>query len=411
MFSKASFHIHNQGRRTMTTNLLLVVFADIPNTAPGKRMHTLARGLSEHGCNVKLLAPMNFQGTGLEGKEEGIDVAWATNAQESDLHSTAKRIGARLRFYRLLERELEGGIDGVIFSNPNGDLLPAIRLANRRSGFTFATYDDLRTFKPDPSTVDYLTFAVSSICDRLIPRMVSACAVISTALRDRVQKMAPRSKLFLFPPIVDTNQFRNSQEGRERHRGAYGIKDEILIGYLGTFWTIEGVKVLLEAVAKVKKTHAKFKVIICGKAHEGLACDDVEGVIKRLELSDQVIQKGWLPKEQIIDVMSACDILVAPKLADAANVAGMPTKLAEYMSMGKAIVTSRIGDIPFYASHGQDCLLCEPGNVQELAGALHRLLEDNELRVRLSAGARKAAESQFECKTVSARFLKQMGRA
>ena len=410
MCAGESFRMHNQGRRSMTTNLLLVVFADIPNTAPGKRMYTLARGLSEHGCNVKLLAPMNFQGTGLRGSEEGIEVAWATNAEESDLHSTTKRIGSRLRFYKLLQRELEGGVDGVIFSNPNGDLLPAIRLANRKSSFTFATYDDLRTFKPDPSIVDYLTFAVSSVCDRIIPRMVSACAVTSTALRDRVQKIAPRSKHFLYPPIVDTNQFRNSQEGRERQRRACGVEDEILIGYLGTFWAVEGVRAFLDAVAKVKETRPKFKVIICGKAHDGLPCDDVDGIIQRLELSDQVIQKGWLPKEQIIDVMSACDILVAPKLADAANVAGMPTKLAEYMSMGKAIVTSRIGDIPMYASDGQDCLLCEPGNVKELAGALLSLLDDNELRVRLAVGARKVAESQFECKTVSSRFLKQMGR-
>jgi glycosyltransferase involved in cell wall biosynthesis len=63
-----------------------------------------------------------------------------------------------------------------------------------------------------------------------------------------------------------------------------------------------------------------------------------------------------------------------------------------------------------YASDDQDCLLCGPGNVEELAGAFHRLVEDNEFRVRLSAGARKAAGSQFECETVSARFLKQMDR-
>lgn len=388
--------------------ILISIFADVPNTAPGRRMHMLARGLSRHGCGVKLLAPMNFQGNDLTGEIEGVNVAWATSAQDSDVNSTAKRLAARLRFYRLLKEELRQGIDGVVFSNPNSDLLPGILLANRRGAFTFATYDDARRLKVKPSVADYLIFAAGLFCDRLIPRVVRANAATSTALRERVKRAAPHSEVFLFPPIVDTDQFWNNADRRAQCRSELGIKGEVVIGYLGTYWSIEGVRVLLEAVVQLKQAHSNTKVIICGKAHEGFECDNVGDIIQRLGLSGTVIEKGWLSKDKVIDVMSACDILAIPKIQDKANIAGMPAKLAEYMSMGKAIVTSRIGDIPLYVNDGKDCILCEPGDVRGVSNALVELVADAELRARLSAASRITAKKQFDCASVSERFLKQM---
>jgi glycosyltransferase involved in cell wall biosynthesis len=106
--------------------------------------------------------------------------------------------------------------------------------------------------------------------------------------------------------------------------------------------------------------------------------------------------------------MSACDVLVVPKLLNEANKAGMPAKLAEYMSMGKAVVVSRIGDIPLYAKDGQDCLMCEPGNASNIASALYRLGYDEPLRRSLGAAARISAQKHFDSRGVALSFLTEM---
>ena len=92
-------------------------------------------------------------------------------------------------------------------------------------------------------------------------------------------------------------------------------------------------------------------------------------------------------------LLDACDILIAPHvpLADGSDFFGSPTKIFEYMAMGKAIVASRLGQIGEVLSHEETALLVEPGNVNELAAAIGRLVESDALRERLGPAARDAA--------------------
>jgi glycosyltransferase involved in cell wall biosynthesis len=397
--------IHNE--IAMKKRILLVAFADLVGEALGKRIHSLGKGFLHNGCDVTLLAPMNFQSRDLEGSIEGVRTFWARTAKAEDVHSTVKRLGARIAFYKLFAREMRVGTDLVVLSNPNSDHIPAICLARRRRAFTVATYDDLRRLNTPARASDYITFAAGIVADRIVPRMVSANAAISTLLRARLADIAPGKHNFICPPIVDTGQFQVNMEARMLYRQRFGVEKEIVIGYLGTFWVIEGLKIMLAAIKELWTRWPGLKVIICGAAHRGLRCDDVQELVKEFGLSDIVVQMAWLPKEDVIGVMSGCDVLVVPKLAVRENCAGMPTKLAEYMSMAKAIVVSRVGDIPLYATDGRNCLICEPGNAIELASALYELVCDEGLRARLGREARLDAQKLFDYRNVSADFLSQ----
>ena len=66
-----------------------------------------------------------------------------------------------------------------------------------------------------------------------------------------------------------------------------------------------------------------------------------------------------------------------------------PCKLAEYMSMGKAIVVTDVGDHAEMVSHLETGLLVEP-NPSALADAF-LALEDSEMRNRLGKAAREYA--------------------
>jgi glycosyltransferase involved in cell wall biosynthesis len=70
-------------------------------------------------------------------------------------------------------------------------------------------------------------------------------------------------------------------------------------------------------------------------------------------------------------LLDACDILVSPHipLADGSDFFGSPTKIFEYMAMGKGIVASRLGQIGEVRGMMRRALV-EPGNVPELARAI-----------------------------------------
>ena len=103
----------------------------------------------------------------------------------------------------------------------------------------------------------------------------------------------------------------------------------------------------------------------------------------------------------------ACDFLLSPHvpLEDGSDFFGSPTKLFEYMAMGKAIVASRLGQIGEVLSDEETALLVEPGNVPQLAEAIVRMANSAELRQRLGAAARMAAIERHTWKRNAQRVI------
>ena len=120
-----------------------------------------------------------------------------------------------------------------------------------------------------------------------------------------------------------------------------------------------------------------------------------------------MIFTGSVAHERVPALLDACDILVAPHvpLADGSEFFGSPTKVFEYMAMGKAIVASRLGQIGEVLTDQETALLVEPGNVRELAAAIVKLVESDELRMQLGAKAREVAEREFTWKHNAQRVL------
>jgi glycosyltransferase involved in cell wall biosynthesis len=68
-----------------------------------------------------------------------------------------------------------------------------------------------------------------------------------------------------------------------------------------------------------------------------------------------------------------------------------PLKVLEYMASGRAVVCSRIGQLETLIRDGETGILVEPGDPAALAGALHRLGSQADLRASL--GRQAAAEA------------------
>nr|MBA2733344.1 glycosyltransferase family 4 protein [Acidobacteriota bacterium] len=82
-----------------------------------------------------------------------------------------------------------------------------------------------------------------------------------------------------------------------------------------------------------------------------------------------------------------------------------PTKLFEYMAMGKGIVASRLGQIGDVLKNEETALLIEPGNARELSEAILRLTNSVPLRERLGAAARREAIARHTWKHNAGRVL------
>jgi glycosyltransferase involved in cell wall biosynthesis len=105
---------------------------------------------------------------------------------------------------------------------------------------------------------------------------------------------------------------------------------------------------------------------------------------------DACILTGLIPQEEGPDYLAACDILVCPHVPnpDGTRFFGSPTKLFEYMAMGKGIVASDLEQIGEVLEHNHTAWMVTPGDVESLMLGLKTLIDDRQLRNRLGEAAR-----------------------
>ena len=118
----------------------------------------------------------------------------------------------------------------------------------------------------------------------------------------------------------------------------------------------------------------------------------IDGFADGTGLADRIHVTGWVSHDDLPALLKRIDVATAPypKIDDFYF---SPLKLFEYLAAGRAIVASRIGQIDGIIRDGGNGLLVEPGSVEELTGALHRLLADAGMRHELGAAARKSAQA------------------
>jgi glycosyltransferase involved in cell wall biosynthesis len=84
---------------------------------------------------------------------------------------------------------------------------------------------------------------------------------------------------------------------------------------------------------------------------------------------------------------------------------GLGLSLVEALLAGSAVVGSRVGGIPEVVQDGETGLLFGDGDVEGLAGALARLIQDHALRDRLSAEGLRRVKDRYAPDSAARRFL------
>ena len=226
--------------------------------------------------------------------------------------------------------------------------------------------------------------------ERLNLKAAARIFVVSEVERENLLRAGlDDEKIVVNPNGVDAEIFRPGIGG-ERVRREIGVADdETLVGFVGTFGPWHGVVELAEAITRMPKD-ARVRFLLIGS---GVLRGKVEETLRAGGAEHRVIMMGAVEHERVPVLLDACDVLASPHvpLEDGSAFFGSPTKLFEYMAMGKGIVASRLGQIGDVLEDERTALLVEPGDVNELSAAIIRLTDSRELRERLGAAARQEA--------------------
>jgi glycosyltransferase involved in cell wall biosynthesis len=147
----------------------------------------------------------------------------------------------------------------------------------------------------------------------------------------------------------------------------------------------KGLEYLIEAASLLRCSRPAFRFVLAG---DGPLRAQLEGLAESLGVSRRVEFLGY--REDIPDLLAACDLVVLPSLRE-----GLSIALLEAMAAGKPIVTTQIGSNMAVASQADMALLVPPGDPQVLCAAILRCGRDPALRSRLGTNARLLFERRY----------------
>jgi glycosyltransferase involved in cell wall biosynthesis len=218
--------------------------------------------------------------------------------------------------------------------------------------------------------------------------------VVSEPIRtELVNRGVDRDRILVNPNGVDLDRYSPEIKGDDV-RARFGIEDRLVIGFIGTFGMWHGAEVLADAygvlIERWPEWRNETRLLMIG---DGPTLAETRSRLARRRALDCAIFPGRTTQSEGPGHLAACDILVSPHVAnpDGTPFFGSPTKLFEYMAMGKAIVASDLDQIGDVLDDGISARLVAPGDVNALAEELDRLLRDPEERARLGAAARARA--------------------
>jgi len=225
-------------------------------------------------------------------------------------------------------------------------------------------------------------------------KMADLIVVVSEVIREELLNRGIEGEKILVNPNGFDPEMYNPQINGEEIRKIYSFGDKIVVGFIGTFEPWHGAEVLAQAIKSVIQNNPNIRFLFVG---DGIRMPIVKEIIKRENVDGFVTITGLIPQEEAPKYLAACDILVSPHVPnpDGSRFFGSPTKLFEYMGMGKAIVASDLEQIGEVLKHKKTAWLVKPGDFQELAEGILNLAEDGNLRNKLGRNAREEALKKY----------------
>jgi glycosyltransferase involved in cell wall biosynthesis len=200
-------------------------------------------------------------------------------------------------------------------------------------------------------------------------------------------------------------------------RAKFGLGgDSVVITFVGTFGQWHGVDILARAIRSLVDTseawlqQRRVHFLLIG---DGLKMSEVKTILSTDRCRRFATLVGLVPQHEAPSYLATSDVLVSPhvKNPDGTRFFGSPTKLFEYMAMGKGIVASdldqigevlqdslRVGRLPTSAPNGEETALAvlgEPGSVEDLIGGVRFLVEQDLWREALGRNARREALTKY----------------
>jgi len=235
-----------------------------------------------------------------------------------------------------------------------------------------------------------------------------AVTAISNYLREATHKtFCPDCEIEVIYNFIDSAYYRRTPS--ESVRLDLAPNGERIIVHVSTFRPIKRITDCIEVVARIKQLaergstgqsqpdrgsepQFKVKLVMCGDGPERA---DAEALARRLGVADCVLFVGKQPQSKVREYLSVADLLLLPSQSESFGLTAL-----EAMACEVPVIATRVGGIPEVVEDGGCGFLFEIGDVDGMADAAFRIINDDNEREKLGKRGREIAVSRFTAEKI-----------
>lgn len=219
-------------------------------------------------------------------------------------------------------------------------------------------------------------------------RSLDAVVTVSRAIGDAADAIArPKRPITVVPNGADAEVFlpRDPVEARRR----LGIPEGgPVVSYVGKLVPRKGVDTLIESMGVLAARESGAPHLVM--AGIGPMRESLEQRARELGVADRITWLGKVPHDDVGWVMSTGDVFILPSLSE-----GLPTVVCEAMACGLPVVATAVDGTPEIVDEPATGLLVQPHDIDGIAAALSRLLDNPALRAQMGAEALRRSAADY----------------
>jgi glycosyltransferase involved in cell wall biosynthesis len=185
----------------------------------------------------------------------------------------------------------------------------------------------------------------------------------------------PLSKLTAVPMGIKLDGGTSTPAATPRRRIPEG---QSCFMYLGSLSRERRIDFLLRVLARVLRRAPDARLYLVGKGELPGDEEFIQQEAERLGVTNSVVFTGQLPRQAAFEYVQDADVCVSPIFPTPIFNMASPTKLVEYMAMGKAVVANTHPDQKLLIDES-GCGYCVPWDEDAFADAILKLMRAPEL--------------------------------
>lgn len=247
--------------------------------------------------------------------------------------------------------------------------------------------------------VNAYPWLVKEYIDRQEKWLIRRAPVVTTASRvlerRAVELRAPSNGVFYIPNCGNAERMIPGSASapcaaKGGTKESFGLPERPAILYGGHFDPADDIMFFCRAAERAARLF-RATIVFVG---EGPQLSEVKQFFAQRE---GVVVRFFprLPYEQFLQLVAASDVAAFPYPDNAIYWAKCSARIVDYLSLGKAVVTTAVGQNTEYIVDGESGILAPPGDEARFGQELQNLLSNPELRARLGQNAERRVKQEF----------------